>query len=73
MILDFVFSSTPLSMRMICRRLENLTLKEFKGENIQTAVSVVRGAVSMLNNNETLPFDLLEIIDIYEDKFYRLF
>ena len=39
-----------------------MSLKEFKGENIQTVVSVVKGAVSILNNNEVLSSDLLEII-----------
>ena len=62
MMLYFVLSSTHLSMRMVCRRLAHLSLKEFKGENIQTEVSVVRGAVSMLSHNEALPSDFLEII-----------
>ena len=49
-------------MRMVCRRLAHLSLKEFKGENIQTEVNVVRGAISILSHNEALLFDFLEII-----------
>ena len=39
-----------------------MSLKEFKGENIQTTVCVVRAAISMLSNNEALPSDILEMI-----------
>ena len=62
LMMDLILSSTPVSMRAIVRKLEHLTLKEFKGESVVTAVSLVRGAVSMMDNNKSIPTDIQEIV-----------
>ena len=60
--MNYILSSSPVSMRFICRKLETVTLKEFKGENVHKAISIIRGAVSLLGNNHSLPLDLMQII-----------
>ena len=62
LMMDLILSSTPVSMRAIVRKLEYLTLKESKGESVVTAVSLVRGAVSMMDNNKSIPTDIQEIV-----------
>ena len=37
-------------------------MKSFKGENLITAVSLIRGAVALLDNNESLPMDIEKIV-----------
>ena len=62
LMMDLILSSTPVSMRAAIRRLENLTLKEFKDESVMPAVSLIRGAVAMMDNNEATPSDIHEIV-----------
>ena len=40
-----VLSSTPMSMRSVIRKLEDLKLGLFEGENVQSATSLIKGAV----------------------------
>ena len=60
--MDLILSSTPVRMRTIMKRLEHLTLKEFKDGSVGTAASLVRGAVSMMDNNKSIPTDIQEIV-----------
>ena len=62
LMIDLVLSSTPVSIRGIVRRLEKLTLKAFRGESVVTAVSLVRGAIAMMDNNDSTPADIYEIV-----------
>ena len=62
MMVDLTLSSTPVSVRALTCRLENLSMKSFKGENIITAVSPIRCAVALLDNNEALPMDIEKIV-----------
>ena len=56
-----VLSSTPVSMRAVVSRLEKLKLTDFEGENVKNAVSLVRGAVGLLENNRAVPSDMVNI------------
>ena len=62
LMMHFVLSSTPVSIRAMTRRLEKLKLGEFAGENVVTAVSLIRGAVAMMSNNKSLPSDIESIV-----------
>ena len=39
-----------------------MSLGEFDGENVTNAVSIIRGAISLLKNNDALPSDILDMI-----------
>ena len=56
-----VLSSTPVSMRAVIRRLEDLKLSAFTGGNIKSAASLIRGAVGLIENNGALPSDMVDI------------
>ena len=56
-----VLSSTPMSMRTVIRKLEDLKLTSFEGENVQSATSLIKGAVSLLSNNGATPSDIIDI------------
>lgn len=58
---SIVLSSTPVSMRAVIRRLEDLKLSSFEGENVKNAASLIRGAVGLLENNNDLPSDMVDI------------
>lgn len=62
MLYQVVLSSTPVSMRAVTRRLESLKLGDFDGENVKNAVSLIRGAIGLLQNNNALPPDIVDII-----------
>jgi len=56
-----VLSSTPMSMRSVIRKLEDLKLGSFEGENVQSATSLIKGAVGLLSNNGATPSDIIDI------------
>ena len=56
-----ILSSTPLSMRAVIRKLEDVKLPDFSGENVKDAISLIRGAVGLLRNNNSLPSDIVDI------------
>lgn len=56
-----VLSSTPVSMRAVTRRLESMKLSDFEGENVKNAVSLIKGAMGLLDNNDALPSDIIDI------------
>ena len=56
-----VLSSTPMSMRSVIRKLEDLKLGSFEGENVQSATSLIKGAVGLLSNNGATPSDIVDI------------
>ena len=62
MLYHLVLSSTPVSMRAVTRRLEKLTLGDFDGENVKNSISLIRGAIGLLDNNNALPPDIVDII-----------
>ena len=62
LMMDLILSSTPVSMRATIRRLEKLTLKVFKGENVVTAVSLIHGVLAKMDNNDAIPTDIHEIV-----------
>lgn len=47
-------------MRNVIRRLEDLQLSTFSGENVKSASSLIRGAVGLLDNNGSLPADMVD-------------
>lgn len=55
-------SSTPVSMRAVTRKLESLKIGDFKGENVKNAISLIRGAIGLLQNNNALPPNIVDII-----------
>ena len=59
---DCILSSSTQSMRSVARKLEDMSLGEFEGENVAKAVSIIRGAISLLQNNASLPSDILDMI-----------
>ena len=61
MLYKLVLSSTPVSMRAVIRRLEDLKLSAFQGENVKSAVSLIKGAVGLLENNGAVPSDMIDI------------
>ena len=56
-----MLSSTPVSMRAVVRQLEDMKLSAFQGENVKSAASLIRGAVGLLENNDSLPSDMVDI------------
>ena len=58
---QLILSSTPLSMRSVIRRLETMKLSDFEGENVKSAVSLLKGAVGLLDNNQSRPSDIVDI------------
>ena len=56
-----VLSSTPVSIRSVIRRMETMKLTDFEGENVKSAVSLIQGAVGLLNNNGAVPSDMIDI------------
>lgn len=56
-----ILSSTPVSIRAVVKRLEDLKLSAFQGENVKSAVTLIQGAVSLLENNSSMPCDMIDI------------
>ena len=57
-----ILSSTPMSMRTVMTKLEGLAVKDFTGESVLSAVSLIRGAVGLLDNNGARPVDIINIV-----------
>ena len=54
---QLILSITPVSMRVVTRRLESIRLSDFDGN----AVSLIKGVMGLLSNNDTLPADMVDI------------
>ena len=48
-------------MRAVTRRLESMKLSDFDGENVKNAVSLIKGAMGLLANNDALSADMVDI------------
>jgi len=59
-----VLASSSQSLRILTKKVENLSLTDIPGENVQTATSFLRGAAEHLSNNDGLPSDYLELVAI---------
>ena len=59
-----VLASSSQSLRVLTKKVENFSLLEVTGENVQTATSFLRGASEHLSNNGGLPSDYLELAAI---------
>ena len=60
--IDFILSSTLISIQTIHRKLDILSLNEFCGLNSQTFVSIIRKAVSIIDNKKDLISNMIDII-----------
>ena len=59
-----VLASSSQSLRVLTKKVENLSLLDVTGENVQTATSFLRGAAEHLSNNGGLPTDYMELVAI---------
>ena len=59
--MDAIGASTAKSVRAIGRKLENLKLSDFDGENVTTMASYFSGACSLLDNCNALPQDITQV------------
>ena len=57
-----IIASSSQALRAMAKRIEQLSLKEFKGENVIQAVSFLRTGISMLNDNNQLPGDIITLL-----------
>ena len=59
--MTLVISSTSAALRTLTKKLDNLKLTDFDGENVSKCSSFVRGAVSLMESNKALPKDIEEM------------
>ena len=57
-----IIASLSQALRAMAKHIEQLSLKEFKGENVIQAVSFLRTGISMLNDNNQLPGDIITLL-----------
>lgn len=74
LVMNFIEESTPKSTRSIITKLQDLSVKDYDGENINLVTSTIKGAYEILSNKRAVPIDFLDIVfDILEtcsvDKF----
>jgi hypothetical protein len=59
--LSLVLSTTEKSLRSLTDKLSKLVITDFPGENVTKAVSFIRGVILILNDNQSLPSDLISL------------
>ena len=59
---DLVIASSSQSMRVLVRRLENISVTDFPGENVSKLCSFARGAIEQLKNCNHLPPDTIALL-----------
>ena len=67
LIMNFIEESTPKSTRCIISKLQDLSVKDHDGENINLVTSTIKGAYEILSNKQAVPIDFLDIVfDVLE-------
>lgn len=61
LLLSLVLSTTEKSLRSLTDKLSKLVITDFPGENVTKAVSFIRGVILILNDNQSLPSDLISL------------
>ena len=65
--MEEITSSTTDAVRALERRVTSLKLTDFPGENVSTAVSQLRSAISRLSFLDKLPHDILhKLLDVFQ-------
>ena len=62
LMIELVQASSASSMRALTKQLEELSVKDFDGESVITYVSIMRGVIEQLRNNNAVPSDAIELI-----------
>ena len=60
--MGLIVASSSQALRAMAKRIENLSLKEFSGENVIQAVSFLRTGIGMLSDNGQLPGDIITLL-----------
>lgn len=62
LLLSLILSTTDKSLRALTEKLSTIRITEFKGENVNLAVSYIRGVILILTDNHCQPRDLKNIV-----------
>ena len=67
LVMNFIAESTPRLTRKLITKLQDLSVKDYNGENVRQVCSTIKGAYEVLVNKNAVPPDFLEIVfDIFE-------
>ena len=74
LVMTFITASTPKSTRLLINKLQELGVRDYKGENVRKCCSTIKGAYEILHNKKAVPYDFLDLVfDVLEkcsvDKF----
>ena len=62
-----VMSTSEKSLRSLTNKLSTLSIQDFDGENVTRAVSFIRGAILILQDNGALPTDIItQVLAIFK-------
>ena len=66
LILDIIIDLNDSAFRALIKNLQNLWMKDVTGENLETVVSYLKGALMLLSSCGKVPTDMLGILpDIF--------
>ena len=60
--MNFIEESTPKSTRGIISKLQDLSVKDYDGKNINMVTSTIKGAFKIFSNKRAVPIDFLDIV-----------
>ena len=62
LLMGLIVATSKKSLRLLLNKISTLKLTDFNGEDVGRAVSFLRGASLILNDNNALPSDFLHLI-----------
>ena len=67
LIMDFIAESTPRLTRSIINKFQDLSVKDYEGENVHQVCSTVKGTYKVLLTKSSVPSDFLDMVfDVLE-------
>ena len=62
LLMNLIVATSKKSLRSLLNKVSSLKLSDFDGEDVNKAVSFLRGAVLILKDNDALPSDFLTLV-----------
>lgn len=67
LVMNFIAESTPRSTRSLITKLQELSVRDYDGENIRQVCSTIKGAYEVLLSKTAVPPDFLELVfDVFD-------